>query len=44
MADEAMKEGLWLRTLLEVAYTYGWRKGEIVGLLMHDAPQCRAVP
>ncbi len=32
MAEEAMKEGLWLRALLEVAYTYGWRSGEIIGL------------
>jgi integrase len=23
---------LWLRTLLELAYTYGWRKGELLGL------------
>jgi integrase len=23
---------LWLRTFLEIAYTYGWRKGEILGL------------
>ncbi|HEY1253424.1 MAG TPA: tyrosine-type recombinase/integrase, partial [Terracidiphilus sp.] len=32
MAVEAMKEGLWLRALLETAYTYGWRKGELTGL------------
>jgi integrase len=32
MAVEAMKEGLWLRALLETAYTYGWRKGELIGL------------
>ena len=23
---------LWLRTFLELAYTYGWRKGELLGL------------
>jgi integrase len=23
---------LWLRTLLEVAYSYGWRRGELLGL------------
>jgi integrase len=23
---------LWLRTLLELAFTYGWRKGELLGL------------
>jgi len=23
---------LWLRTLLELAYTYGWRRGELLGL------------
>jgi integrase len=32
MAVEAAKEGLWLRALLETAYTYGWRKGELIGL------------
>jgi integrase len=34
MAAEAMKEGLWLRALVETAYTYGWRKGELIGLQM----------
>jgi integrase len=32
MADEAAKEGLWLRALIEVAFTYGWRRGELVSL------------
>ena len=32
MAVEALKEGLWLRALLEAAYTYGWRKSELIGL------------
>ena len=32
MATEAAKDGLWMRTLLEVAYTYGWRRGEMLGL------------
>lgn len=25
-------EGLWLRALLEVAYSYGWRRGELLNL------------
>ena len=32
MCNEADCEGLWLRALLEVAYTYGWRKGELVDI------------
>ncbi len=32
MAAEAAKDGLWLRALIEVAYTYGWRRGELVNL------------
>jgi integrase len=32
MAVEASKEGLWLRALIEVAYTYGWRRGEMLDL------------
>ncbi|MGC1784686.1 MAG: site-specific integrase [Acidobacteriaceae bacterium] len=32
MADEAAKEGLWLRLLIEVAYTIGWRRGELLEL------------
>jgi integrase len=30
LAAEASE--LWLRTFLELAYTYGWRKGELLGL------------
>lgn len=26
------KEGLWMRLLLELAYTYGWRSGELLNL------------
>jgi integrase len=26
------KEGLWMRLLLELAYTYGWRRGELLNL------------
>jgi integrase len=29
---EAAKEGLWMRLLLGVAYTYGWRRGELLNL------------
>lgn len=36
MAAEAMKEGLWLRALLETAFTYGWRKGEMLGLRVNQ--------
>jgi integrase len=32
MAAEASKDGLWMRTFLEVAFTYGWRRGELLGL------------
>ncbi len=36
MAEEAAREGLWLRALLEVAYKFGWRRGEMVGLRVSD--------
>src|SRR6185436_16821083 len=36
MSSEAAKEGLWLRALLEVAWKFGWRKGEIVNLRVAD--------
>lgn len=32
LAAECGKEGLWLRTILAVAYNFGWRAGEIIGL------------
>jgi hypothetical protein len=32
MVDEAVKEGLWLRALVETASTCGWRNGESIGL------------
>jgi integrase len=32
LARETGKVGLWLRTMFELAYTYGWRKGELAGL------------
>jgi integrase len=32
MAEEARLDGLWLRAFLEVAYSYGWRRGELLGL------------
>lgn len=32
MAEEAAKEGLWLRLLLQTAFTYGWRRGELLKL------------
>lgn len=32
LARECSKEGLWLRTLLTVAYNFAWRKGELLGL------------
>lgn len=32
MCDEADKEGLWLLAFVELAYTYGWRRGELIDL------------
>ena len=32
MAAEAAKDGLWMRTFIEVAYSYGWRRGELLNL------------
>ncbi len=32
LADECAKVGLWLRAIFEVAFAYGWRRGEILGL------------
>ena len=32
LAQECAKYGLWMRTLFELAYTYGWRHGELLGL------------
>lgn len=32
MAAEAAKDGLWLWAFLELGFTYGWRKGELIGL------------
>ena len=37
LAEECGRAGLRLRSLFEVAYTYGWRRGELVGL------KCRQV-
>jgi len=32
LARETAKVGLWLRAMFECACTYGWRKGELLGL------------
>ena len=32
LAAEAGKEGLWMRGLLSLAYNFGWRKSEMLGL------------
>lgn len=32
LATECAREGLWLRALLAVAYNFGWRKTELLGL------------
>jgi len=32
MVSEAAKDGLWMRLLLATAYTYGWRRGEMLKL------------
>jgi integrase len=37
LAEECCRVGLWLRSLFEVAYTYGWRRGELISL------KCRQV-
>ncbi len=31
-AAECGKERLWLRSMLAVAYNFGWRAGEVIGL------------
>jgi integrase len=32
----ASKEGLWARVMIEIAYTLGWRRGEILSLRVRD--------
>jgi len=32
LADECRKVGLWLKAMLAVGSSYGWRKGEVLGL------------
>jgi integrase len=32
VASATKEFGLWLRTMFEMGYTYGWRKGELLGL------------
>jgi len=32
LADECVKVGWWLRAMLAVGASYGWRKGEVLGL------------
>jgi integrase len=32
MAEEAHWDGLWMQTYIELAYTYGWRRGELLAL------------
>jgi integrase len=32
LAQETAKAGLWLRTMFEVAFTFGWRKTELTGM------------
>lgn len=32
LASATMDFGLWLRAMFEVAYTYGWRRGELVNM------------
>jgi integrase len=36
LAAECGREGLWLRALLAVAYNFGWRKGELINLRVHQ--------
>jgi len=32
LAQQCARVGLWLRTMFEVGFTYGWRYGEVLGL------------
>ena len=32
LAEACAAEGLWLRSMFEVAYSYGWRRGTLLGL------------
>ncbi len=32
LANECAKEGLWLRAILELGSTYGWREAELLGM------------
>jgi len=36
LKDAAAKEGLWVRVFLEMAFTFGWRKGELQGMLVEN--------
>jgi len=36
LVRETGKVGLWLRAMFEVAYTYGWRKSELLGLRVNQ--------
>jgi integrase len=36
MVQEANRDGLWMRALLELAYTYGWRRGELLTLRVRN--------
>jgi integrase len=36
LAEATAKQGLWLRTAFEIAYSFGWRKGEIFTLKVHQ--------
>lgn len=47
LADNANKIGLWMRALFEIAYTWGWRKGELkmqVRQVDFDANEVRLDP
>ena len=36
LAAAAMAEGLWMRTLFELGYAYGWRRSEMLGRIVND--------
>ncbi len=36
LASECAKQGLWMRALFEVAYAFGWRKEELLGLTVRQ--------
>jgi integrase len=36
LSEEAAKDGLWMRLFVEIAFTYGWRRGELLELRVRN--------